>query len=105
MIVKSQQKRVELVTIPDRKTRLEEVEKRGNFDIHDYGTKIIDSLKNNNTTGSSDQVSGVKFSEVAAGQPKEEVARLFLSTLMLANTMNVELKSESRQPMAMDDAV
>ena len=47
----------------------------------------------------------MKFSEVAAGQPKEEVARLFLSTLMLANTMNVELKSESRQPMAMDDAV
>ena len=92
--------------IPDRKTRLEEVEKRGNFDIHDYGTKIIDSLKNNNSAGgSSDQRSGVKFSEVAAGQPKEEVARLFLSTLMLANTKNVELKSESRQPMAMDDAV
>ena len=93
--------------IPDRKTRLEEVEKRGNFDIHDYGTKIIDSLKNNNsaTSGSSDQGSGVKFSEVAAGQPKEEVARLFLSTLMLANTKNVELKSESRLPMAMDDAV
>ena len=87
------------MTIPG--TRLEEVEKRGNFDIHDYGTKIIDSLKNNN----ADQGSGVKFSEVAAGQPKEEVARLFLSTLMLANTKNVELKSESRQPMAMDDAV
>ena len=44
------------------------------------------------------------FSEVAQGEDPEEVARLFLSSLMLANTYNIDLKSASGLPLAMDDA-
>ena len=44
------------------------------------------------------------FSEVAQGEAPEEVARLFLSSLMLANTYNIDLKSASGLPLAMDDA-
>ena len=44
------------------------------------------------------------FSEIAAGEAPEEVARLFLSSLMLANTYNVDLTSASGLPLAMDDA-
>jgi len=35
----------------------------------------------------------VHFNDVVGGKPREEVARYFLSTLMLCNTMNVEVSS------------
>merc|ERR1719295_823464 len=49
--------------------RLDEVEKRGNFDIHSYGTKILDSL------GPPEDSVSKSFSEVAQGEAPEEVAR------------------------------
>ena len=77
--------------------RLEEVEKRGNFDIHDYGSRILESFPEDS------RKTTLNFSQITKGHGKEEVARLFLSSLMLANTYNIELRSETHQTEAMDD--
>ena len=57
-------------------------EERLAFDIHSYGSKILGKF------GGIDDV--VPFKEVVSGMPKNEVARAFLSSLMLSNTYNVE---------------
>jgi len=67
--------------------KLEAAEERSSFDIHEYGTKILNTF--NGEIGSKKQ-----FAEIVAGEPREEVARYFLSSLMLANQYNVEI-SES----------
>lgn len=54
---------------------LEEEEKRTAFDIHEYGTRLLNCFE---TKG--DQKS---FKELAGGLEQEEVARYFLSTLMM----------------------
>ncbi len=66
--------------------RLEAVEKRGDFDVHNYGSRIISQFPKDNRKTSLD------FKTVAGGKEKEEIARLFLSTLMLANTENIDLQ-------------
>ena len=70
----------------DIKPRLERVEKRGNFDIHKYGSDILGSFPED------ERKTTVPFEKVVKGKDKEEVCRYFLSTLMLANTYNIELK-------------
>lgn len=75
---------------------LEEVEKRGDFDVHDYGTKILSEFEDISGTdgdGKSAKTT-LNFKHFVAGKSKEEAARVFLSSLMLANTYNVELKNE-----------
>ncbi|XP_060068289.1 condensin-2 complex subunit H2-like [Ylistrum balloti] len=62
--------------------KLEEEETHEPFDINKYGTKVLDNLTN-------DKI--VPFKCVAAGKPSFEICRLFLSTLMLANTENVRI--------------
>lgn len=54
---------------------LEEEEKRTAFDIHEYGTRILNSFESK----------GEKkpFRELFQGLEQEEVARYFLSTLMM----------------------
>ena len=76
--------------------RLDAVEKRGNFDIHQYGSKILDHFPEGNAKTT------ITFIELAQGKEREEVARYFLSSLMLANTYNVEIKNEIDGPLMMD---
>lgn len=54
---------------------LKEEEKRNAFDIHEYGTRILNSF---NSKGEKKS-----FKELVGGQKPEEVARCFLSTLMM----------------------
>ena len=67
--------------------RLERVEQRSEFDIHAYGTQILDTF--------GGRRGAVRpFGQLMAGRPREEVARYFLSSLMLANCMNLEIMTE-----------
>ena len=66
--------------------KLEEVEKRGDFDIHAYGTQILDKFPEGN------RKTTIKFQDVISASSPEEVSRLFLSSLMLANTQNLEIE-------------
>jgi hypothetical protein len=78
--------------------RLELVEQRSEFDVHAYGTQILDSFGREPGTVRS-------FDQLMVGRPKEEVARYFLSTLMLANCMNLEIMTEEGEDssLAMDN--
>ena len=66
--------------------RLENLEKRKAFDIHAYGSQVIRECE-------ASQKAEVPFREVIKGQKKEEISRFFLSTLMLANTGNVDIST------------
>ena len=66
--------------------RLENLEKRKAFDIHAYGSQVIRECEASKKTE-------VPFREVIKGQKKEEISRFFLSTLMLANTGNVDIST------------
>lgn len=58
--------------------KIEAAEQRSSFDIHAYGTKVLDSF----TEGIG---SSKTFQEVVAGESREEVARYFLASLMLVS--------------------
>ncbi|XP_059156017.1 condensin-2 complex subunit H2-like [Physella acuta] len=64
------------------KPKLEEEEKHEHFDIHRYGTYLIEQL-----------VRGEKraFRELVRGKQEYEICRYLLATLQLANVYNVEL--------------
>eukprot|EP00088_Acartia_fossae_P054049 TRINITY_DN6179_c0_g1_i8.p1 TRINITY_DN6179_c0_g1~~TRINITY_DN6179_c0_g1_i8.p1 ORF type:complete len:544 (-),score=167.58 TRINITY_DN6179_c0_g1_i8:483-1889(-) len=68
--------------------RLQAVEKRKAFDIHEYGSQILDTFP------SEEEHPTIRFSQVAQSKRKEEVSRYFLATLMLANGLNVEIGSQ-----------
>ncbi|KAL5242117.1 hypothetical protein ACI65C_009527 [Semiaphis heraclei] len=65
---------------------LEEEEKRTEFDVHEYGTRILSCF----------EFIGEKklFKELVGGLDKEEVARYFLSLLMMVNTYNLEISND-----------
>ena len=44
----------------------------------------------------------ITFNELAQGKEKEEVARYFLSSLMLANTYNIGIKNATEEVLVMD---
>jgi len=69
--------------------RLDKVEQRKAFDVHAYGTHVLNSF--NNTPGKNSENYPVDFVDIVSGKKAEEVARYFLSTLMLANTENVKI--------------
>lgn len=54
---------------------LAEEEKRTAFDIHEYGTRVLNSF---NSVGEQKS-----FKDLVGGLGQEEVARYFLSTLMM----------------------
>jgi len=54
---------------------LEEEEKRTDFDIHQYGTEMLDCFQSIGEQKS--------FEDLVGGLKEEEVARYFLSTLMM----------------------
>ncbi|XP_025205007.1 condensin-2 complex subunit H2-like [Melanaphis sacchari] len=64
---------------------LEEEEKRTEFDVHEYGTRILSCF----------EFIGEKklFRELVGGLDKEEVARYFLSLLMMVNTYNLDISN------------
>ncbi|XP_018016915.1 condensin-2 complex subunit H2 isoform X2 [Hyalella azteca] len=69
-------------------------EERQAFDIHAYGDKILRSF-------TSDVGEVLPFRNIVSGLQRNEVARMFLSSLMLANTYNVEpiLTEPGEMPM------
>merc|ERR1712034_111205 len=71
--------------------RLDKVEQRKAFDVHAYGSYVLNSFKE--STASNKDL--VDFGKVVQGQKGEEVARFFLSTLMLANTENVKISTKA----------
>jgi len=70
--------------------RLDRVEQRKAFDVHLYGSGVLNSFPETSAAATEK----IPFGQVVRGQKGEEVARYFLSTLMLANTMNVEISTE-----------
>jgi len=74
--------------------RLDKVERRKAFDVHLYGSRVLSKFPDPDTTPGNSKEKFVKFNSVVRGERGEEVARFFLSTLMLANTMNVEISTE-----------
>lgn len=51
-------------------------EQREQFDIHKYGTKVIEPLRRNQK---------IPFRQVVAGKPIFQIGRLFLATLQLVS--------------------
>uniref|UniRef100_A0A6A7FVC2 Condensin-2 complex subunit H2-like isoform X1 n=3 Tax=Hirondellea gigas TaxID=1518452 RepID=A0A6A7FVC2_9CRUS len=71
-------------------------EARQSFDIHKYGSQILDAFPEDGTG----QL--IPFRAIVADQPRKEVARLFLSSLMLTNTYNVEPVQTEKGDLVMD---
>ena len=71
--------------------KLEQVEKRGDFDIHDYGSRILNNFPKDGRKVTLD------FSQIASGTTAEEVSRLFLSSLMLANAQNIDVQCSAKK--------
>lgn len=59
---------------------------RSEFDIHNYGGKIIDALP---------EEEALPFAHLVCNQKASEVCRFFLASLQLANTYNIELTGPS----------
>jgi condensin-2 complex subunit H2 len=66
---------------------LDEEETHPVFDIHQCGTKVIDTFKDNDS-------SVLDFHQLAVGKEHYEICRYFAATLQLANDGNVEIASE-----------
>lgn len=74
--------------------RLREAESRRDFDIHLYGSRILDKF------GSDAPVGGnCSFSKVVQQQPKNEIARFFLATLQLVICFATALSISTRIKM------
>lgn len=71
-------------------------EKRNHFDIHAYGTEIIDSFGPEVPPEAPPQV--INFAQVMEQKQEDFTARYFLSMLMLANTNNVEIVARNQDP-------
>jgi len=74
--------------------RLDKVEQRKAFDVHAYGSHVLNTFPAT-ATSSNKKPGPVDFADVVRGQRGEEVARFFLSTLMLANTENVKIGTKA----------
>lgn len=62
---------------------LKSMEAKADFDIHEYGSRILDS---------SDIGQTRHFKDIVSGKSSAEVSRYFIATLQLANTLNVEIR-------------
>lgn len=89
---------IEKVNNWHRKLRpiLIESEKRNHFDIHAYGTEIIDSFGPEEST--TTETPKVNFAQVMENKQQDFTARYFLSMLMLANTNNVQIVTKNQDP-------
>lgn len=73
--------------------RLLEEEQREPFDIHVYGTTVLESLHKGQS---------VPFRRIVGGKPVFQICRLFLATLQLANVYNVDLTCPGQLAEGMD---
>lgn len=62
--------------------KLQQSDQRADFDIHEYGTEIIDRVSD---------VGVIKFKDIVSGKTSAQVSRYFIASLQLANTYNIEL--------------
>lgn len=81
---------------------LEEEERRSAFDIHQYSQQLIDTAQNRihrlkrKSDGSQHPVSSrVQFESVTRNCTRSDVCRLFLASLSLANSGNIEIAEGS----------
>uniref|UniRef100_A0A182P266 Condensin-2 complex subunit H2 C-terminal domain-containing protein n=1 Tax=Anopheles epiroticus TaxID=199890 RepID=A0A182P266_9DIPT len=74
---------------------LTESEKRNHFDIHAYGTDIIDTFDPSVPLGTE----AITLEQVLQHKPPHSTARFFLSVLMLANTNNVQICNKNQDPL------
>uniref|UniRef100_A0A182Y454 Condensin-2 complex subunit H2 C-terminal domain-containing protein n=1 Tax=Anopheles stephensi TaxID=30069 RepID=A0A182Y454_ANOST len=68
-----------------------ESEKRNHFDIHAYGTEIIETFDPTVPLGAE----SITLETVLQNKPPHSTARFFLSVLMLANTNNVHITNRN----------
>jgi archaellin len=73
--------------------KLKTMENKSDFDIHEYGSKII---------GPSQIGEEKHFKDIIKGENAAEVARYFIATLQLANTYNVEITGAVSGQLAND---
>jgi condensin-2 complex subunit H2 len=76
--------------------KLEEENSRRPFDVHQYGSEILARFQRVNDQYTFDQLMG--------GEQRYERCRYFLSSLMMANTLNVEV-ADDHERVGMDAAV
>lgn len=69
-------------------------EKNSIFDVHAYGSKVIEKFGGLGETKS--------FTDIVVGQSRKEISRYLLSSLMLANTYNVELSKTDPNELSKD---
>ncbi|KAK3103558.1 hypothetical protein FSP39_020158 [Pinctada imbricata] len=74
--------------------RLEEEDRHEPFDINRYGSLVLGTLPKGTLSN---------FQKVVVNKPTYEVCRIFLATLMLANTRNVDIKCKEGKTISMDD--
>lgn len=67
--------------------------KEADFNIHEYGTKIIESIPDDESR---------KFKDIVGGKSSGEVSRFLLATLQLANTYNIEIRQGQSGTLAND---
>lgn len=87
---------------------LEEEEARPEFDIHVYGEHVIESIKNNDKSdflGGSKQSKKTHFSSMTKTKQQYDVCRLFLASLSLVNSGNIEILSNEGEVMGPDTLI
>lgn len=67
--------------------------KENDFDIHEYGSQMIDGMEINECK---------PFSNIVQGKTSAEVVRYFISSLQLANTNNIEICGAKRGELSND---
>lgn len=73
--------------------RLDREMARCQFDIHDYGTQLLHRFPvgHDTSVSAAGSKTSLLFSESMVGEEPQEIARFLLSSLMLANSYNVEI--------------
>jgi hypothetical protein len=81
---------------------LDEQERRPQFDLHNYADTVLSNIDSNlkisKTSGKKDK-NTLDFGEIVQGQSTEEVCRMFLACLQLANQGNVSVLPPTEREM------
>ncbi|KAJ8919024.1 hypothetical protein NQ315_016929 [Exocentrus adspersus] len=67
--------------------------KERDFDIHEYGSRIIEGMQVNESKA---------FGDLVQNKPSAEVVRYFISSLQLANTRNIEIRGAQQGKLSND---
>ncbi|XP_058119287.1 uncharacterized protein LOC131284079 [Anopheles ziemanni] len=100
--------RIEKVNAWHKKLKpiLIESEQRNHFDIHAYGTEIIETFDATEVQANPGDLHRptITLATVLQNKPAHSTARYFLSMLMLANTNNVEITNKNSEPLRISTA-